>query len=324
MALHLSDAVIGGEIDNRVRNSVQGKIWLHGCSRPMLLDLTGNCARDLVGRSFRFERCCPLPIDQMEPASRNLDYSCLAAHHVGPVGTMSTIGNVQLAGCSPEELIQFAQRGDSAPLRWKQGLYLEWYSQHGRVVIELLDTQLTFVEIGIKNDWLEVMDADVEEDVDESLRADDETDPSDPFGLFPSDLDETLAAQFSLDPSTLEVSEVDPADDSGEEVPLRVIFDPPLKLAPSSTLTDPQIAESLQLLLARLARHGVALTMCPHFSSREAYQLLLERILPEETVPAELVRAGYVQHFTTHVYCPMCLSHFAAGESGEDLPNGND
>lgn len=49
MAWRLHDRVVRGEIDNRQRGHVRGKIWLIGRPDRIALDLTGNCWPDLAG-----------------------------------------------------------------------------------------------------------------------------------------------------------------------------------------------------------------------------------------------------------------------------------
>lgn len=50
MAWRLRESVVKGEIDNRDRGHVRGSIWLVGRQKPIALDLSGNCLRDLAGR----------------------------------------------------------------------------------------------------------------------------------------------------------------------------------------------------------------------------------------------------------------------------------
>lgn len=59
MAWRIADFVIRGEIDNRSRDRVVGKIWIHGHKKPIELELAGNPWRDLAGQYLRFEN--PIP-----------------------------------------------------------------------------------------------------------------------------------------------------------------------------------------------------------------------------------------------------------------------
>jgi hypothetical protein len=49
MAWRIDEQVVRGEIDNRERGRVTGKIWFAGRAEPVELQLTGNCWRDLAG-----------------------------------------------------------------------------------------------------------------------------------------------------------------------------------------------------------------------------------------------------------------------------------
>jgi hypothetical protein len=55
MAWRIHDSVIRGEIDNRQRDTITGRIWLHGIAEPIVLDLTGNACSDLAGCVLTFE-----------------------------------------------------------------------------------------------------------------------------------------------------------------------------------------------------------------------------------------------------------------------------
>lgn len=315
MALLLNDVVLCGQISNVTRNTVRGWIQLRGLDRPLLLSLTGNCAEDLAGTSFRFDVLETAPTTSTNRAV----LAQLAPRQIGPAGDITAVGRVQVANCTAEELLLGEQTGVE-PRQWRSSLFLEWFGQNGRVVVELLDARMEFVDPA--DDLLlepEFEDTDAESEVEEFVSEEED----DPYGLFPQDLEGRLEAEFgnalndSGDGDDTDLEESDRADE--EETPLQVLFDPPLKLYPAEKLTDRQVEESLQVLLARLARHNVALDMCEHFSVRDAYCLLLEHILPEEAVRLDWMRAGFVQHYSTHEFCPTCLGQFSLDEPDDDL-----
>jgi hypothetical protein len=336
MALLISDAVICGQIDNRTRNSVKGWIRLRGMDRPVIIDLTGNCADDLAGCCIHFH-AVELPA-KVNPT--DCDPSRLASRQIGPVGTMTTRGKVQIVNCSTDEVFHRGHADDANPSFCRQSLFLEWYSQNGHIIVELLEATVRRVHIPLvplldEPDPWDLLDAgdetfddpaeDADEDADEDEEEvvvdedeDEDEEEEDPFGLFPEDLEDRLACGLSredggLDPFSDE--ELDSlSDDASTEIPLRMLFDPPLKLYPAVQLSDSQLEESLQVLLACLARHGVALRMCEHFTARQAYCLLLDRILPEGSIPAALVDSGGVQHYATRDFCPNCLDPFQRDE----------
>src|SRR5690348_609183 len=61
MAWRIDDMVIRGEIDNRTRDRVTGRIWFVGRDAPVELDLAGNAWRDLAGRRLEFVNPAPKP-----------------------------------------------------------------------------------------------------------------------------------------------------------------------------------------------------------------------------------------------------------------------
>src|SRR5947209_1768105 len=60
MALRIHQSIVRGEIDNRRPGRVEGWITLVRVERPVTLELTGNCLRDLAGSVVRFENPHPL------------------------------------------------------------------------------------------------------------------------------------------------------------------------------------------------------------------------------------------------------------------------
>src|SRR5438132_1169341 len=59
MALRIHDNVVRGEIDNRSKGMVRGRIWLEGRPEPLLLKLKGNAHPDLAGCLLTFTNCGP-------------------------------------------------------------------------------------------------------------------------------------------------------------------------------------------------------------------------------------------------------------------------
>ena len=55
MAWRIQDSVIRGEIDNRVKGRVRGKLWLAGLDKPVKLELEGNACPDLAGCLLKFK-----------------------------------------------------------------------------------------------------------------------------------------------------------------------------------------------------------------------------------------------------------------------------
>jgi hypothetical protein len=136
MAWRIHDHVIRGEIDNRKRGIVRGRIWLHGVPKPVILDLKGNACADLAGCLLTFENpgeTFPLPQDGgMHPLQR------------GTIGDLTASRKVRVLDLPVEEAYLRKKKGLPVPEHMANCLYLEWFSEaNGRVVVESTEYKLT-------------------------------------------------------------------------------------------------------------------------------------------------------------------------------------
>ena len=343
MALRLSDWVVCGEIDNTRRNAVHGWLGLRDRDTPVPLHLTGNCAPDLAGRRLRFKARAPVGLD--EAFDGNLDLSVLAAQQIGPTGEMTAIRQVRVLDSAAHDRTRRPAAHEPAPNEWKTCLYLEWFSQNGRMVVELVEPEIEFIDPPRSDEALEQPPSpsgaylelfrgygDDEPPLDDDLEAmlldeeeagfEQEDEEDDPYGLFPAALHQHFDREaeradevvFDDDPRDHPPSDLDLIDtliESGLDVPVGSLFDPPMRL-PSveqvAALPDAEAEQVLRSLLARLALYGIALDVCEHYTPQEAYRLLVERICPEEGVFPELGQTQWVQHFMTHEFCDRCTA----------------
>jgi hypothetical protein len=149
MAWRIDEAVTRGEIDNTVEGRTTGRIWLAGRDAPLVLDLEGDCWRDLAGTRLRFEN----PKPEAVPDSAALD-----ADQTGIIGDMTASRKNKVATVDEEELQRLYQNQSAIPYEWRNTLYLEWFSEiNGRVVIE----SSAFVMEISPHEW--EMDEDAEE-----------------------------------------------------------------------------------------------------------------------------------------------------------------
>lgn len=133
MAWRIDRAVIRGEIDNRTRGRVTGRLWLHGLPDPLELELHGDCLRDLAGRRLEFTN--PRP----EPA----DLAGFAPRQRGRAGDITASRKVRIPDLPPDQIGAYYAARKPFPSRWGNALYLEWFSErNGRVVIEAADFEL--------------------------------------------------------------------------------------------------------------------------------------------------------------------------------------
>ena len=127
MAWRIEEAIICGEIDNRVRGRVTGRLWFVGRAEPVELILWGNCWRDLAGRRLKFTNPEPKP-------GETGDFATLQN---GAVGDITASRKVQVPDIPIDQISGGCATRKPWPWHWRNSLYLEWFSlRNGRVVIE--------------------------------------------------------------------------------------------------------------------------------------------------------------------------------------------
>ncbi len=137
MAWRIEESVIRGEIDNRTRGRVTGRIWFAGRAAPVELELTGNAWRDLAGRRLEF----------VNPAPKPGDLGGLAAKQTGVIGDCTASRKVKVPEIPLDQIGEYYAARKPWPWHWGNSLYLEWYSEtNGRVVIESASFTLTIAE----------------------------------------------------------------------------------------------------------------------------------------------------------------------------------
>jgi hypothetical protein len=135
MAWRIQDSVIRGEIDNRVKGRVRGKLWLNGLDHPVKLELEGNACPDLAGCRLKFKNP-----DKTFPMRKKPEFNPLQR---GKIGNLSASQKVRVFTIPDEEAFAMMDRGEKPPERTANALYLEWFSEgNGRVVIESADFEL--------------------------------------------------------------------------------------------------------------------------------------------------------------------------------------
>lgn len=135
MAFRIHQSVVRGEIDNRVKGVVHGKIWLEGRAEPLALALQGNAHHDLAGCLLTFQnRLKPEPMHRPE---------ALATEQRGTIGDLTASRKVRVPSVPMEEFLNWPREKGRPPSHWANCLYLEWFSErNGRVVIESTDFDL--------------------------------------------------------------------------------------------------------------------------------------------------------------------------------------
>lgn len=128
MAICLNNAVVRGEIDNTIRGSVIGRLWLVGREEPLEFDLDGNAWRDVAGARVAFVN----PHPRAQKCVRGL-----ATAQRGIAGDITVSRKVNDVTVDDNELSQLIEDDKPIPYVVRNALYLEWFSeQNGRVVVE--------------------------------------------------------------------------------------------------------------------------------------------------------------------------------------------
>ncbi len=134
MAWRIEENVVRGEIDNRTFGRVHGKVWLTGRDNPLVLELTGNCHKDLAGCRLIFTN----------PVPKSDSQTTLVANQNGAVGDMTAARKVRVIENFDYPAMK---RGKKFPEHLANCLYLEWFSEaNGRVVIESTDYEISVSE----------------------------------------------------------------------------------------------------------------------------------------------------------------------------------
>jgi hypothetical protein len=345
MAYRIQDHVLFGELYNTRRYSTHGRIAIRGWEMPLMVELTGDCGPDLQGKAFRFE-ARPLPDDELAALEPLKGFQ---PHQIGPTGTMTAERWVKDFACPISEYLNRAKTGEPPPTEWKRLLYLEWYSQNGRVVIELLDPALEYLD---GEEWKPLPMATPKPDDDaprppesglsisivhadglverlQSRPPDEEREEADAAGEAAASDAQSLQRQLDRQAARVDralrggtpppdgedggdddvIAEMELMDhlienETGE--PLVSLFDTPRRLPPADTLTEEQAETVFKSLLIELALCGIAFHVCEHLTPREAYRMLIERVIPEGRAFKELRGTGWVQNYSAYDYCPEC------------------
>lgn len=132
MAWRIQDSVSRGEIDNRTKGVVRGRLWLHGMTDPVVLELTGNAHADLAG--------CLLKFDNPQPTIAMRTDAVFDPVQRGTIGDLTASRKVRVFDVPLQEALAMLDRGEKPPEHWANSVYLEWFSDtNGRVVIEGAD-----------------------------------------------------------------------------------------------------------------------------------------------------------------------------------------
>jgi len=322
MAFQLSDLIIAGEFHQTRPYSFHGRILLRGDDMPITVDLTGAPSADLRQRSFAFE----VPANKRPATDADrARVKTFANQQVGTTGEITT-----------------ARKFNGT----EKGLYMEWFSQNGNVVLELPGVEVQFFEPSDDSASTFESHADPEDfdvggetghgalaegeifgdELDDSFdpeslphgHDEDEAHAEEGYGLIPDELNRELErASRRLDREASgesedvirEIEECELMDDlieNGEGEPITKLFAGMRLPKPADLATEDAAEQALKPALMQLALYGVAYDVCEHCSIREAYRILIDQVCVECTVYPEIRGTSWVQHFSTSDFCPVC------------------
>ena len=317
MALRLDDIVIAGFFMNSHRFSTHGRL--------------------LRGQKLEFE----VPANDREASDEDRRLAAtLKPLQIGVTGEMTAGRKVRTFDCSFEEFRLRSALGEPPPTRWELCLYLEWYSQNGRVVIELPMSKIRFPseeEIAVRDQAekeafeAELRQAETQYQAEEAIPPEDEVAPPEEistsstededeegYGLIPEELnsdlerharriDREVAGESEDSIKMIEETELmDQMLDHGKQSPLQEFLADLQLPSPADVSTEEQAEQALKLALMRLALAGVAFHVCEHCSIREAYRIFIEEVCKNSGHFRPLCGTGWVQNYCTSDYCKEC------------------
>src|SRR5689334_20116788 len=104
MAWRIHDTVVRGELDNRRKGVVRGKVWLEGRAEPLVLDLKGNPHPDLAGCLLKFR-------NPLKPSAHPAIDS-LHALQQGVAGDVTASRKVRVYDVAVEDAYDMEERGE--------------------------------------------------------------------------------------------------------------------------------------------------------------------------------------------------------------------
>ena len=135
MALRIEDSVVRGEIDNRVKGIVRGRVWIDGRADPIIIELEGNAWPDLAG--------CLLTFTNPRPRDPHQHLDSLHSLQRGTIGDLTASRKVRVFDVPMEQALEMCRRQEKPPEHIANSVYLEWFSEaNGRVVIESADYEV--------------------------------------------------------------------------------------------------------------------------------------------------------------------------------------
>jgi len=134
MAWRVERFLVRGEIDNRIRDRITGRLWFLGKADPVELELYGNARRDLAGKRLEFSN----PKPQLGlPES-------FSTQQIGVVSEFTGSRKIRVPDIELDDDPAHGQYRASVSWHGGNALYLEWFSlASGRVLMQSTEFTLT-------------------------------------------------------------------------------------------------------------------------------------------------------------------------------------
>lgn len=233
MAVRITDFIHSGDLRNTSRNRIFG--WIEFApDYGIFLELAGNFSGPLAGKHIRFRRSPNTPPAPYQPGQFPEFIERLANRQIGVIQS-AELRSTQVPTIPEEDFVALRPDQQARHLVEKECLFLEWSSQNGRVVSELIEPDWEYVnddeesaangsnnalhrfdddgqpDMTIEMYGIEdVLEDDDDDDLDGDGDDDDDDDDDDPYGLFDPEVQD--AVEQSLGTAATDFEDAGQAD----------------------------------------------------------------------------------------------------------------
>ncbi len=156
MPLRIAEYVLAGDLRNTRRNCVLG--WIEFApDYGVRVELTGNFSGQLAGKHIRFSMPHRAADKVREPGSFPEYIEELADRQIGVVQTME-LRKATVPALPIDDFLQLSEADRALNMVEKECLYLEWSSQDGAVLSELLEPELEIIDDELESEQMRSID----------------------------------------------------------------------------------------------------------------------------------------------------------------------
>jgi len=156
MPLRIADYVLAGDLRNTRRNCVHG--WIEFApDYGVRIELTGNFSGQLAGKHIRFSMPHRAADKACEPGSFPEYIEELADRQIGVVQTME-LRKATVPALPIDDFLRLSEADRTLNMVEKDCLYLEWSSQDGAVISELIEPVLEIIDDEVESGQMRSID----------------------------------------------------------------------------------------------------------------------------------------------------------------------